>query len=348
MNEYLLVAILRGERKGWFYSLIRLILFPLSLGFAAIATCRSLAYDWGILKQYRVEAQVISVGNITVGGTGKTPLTLLLAEALQDVRRLAILSRGYRSSSEKKDQVQLVDYQTDATICGDEPALLARRLSHTHCFVGKNRLQAAHKAVESGCDLLILDDGMQHRCLYRDADIVVINGNEPFGLDYFLPRGFLRESPRALKRASLIILNHSSSEKVIAKIRLYSQAPIVHTRMILQNIEPLQKEVLAVFCAIGQPQMFIRSLQQQGCKIVNTLFLSDHAAITFDQVHDFAEKSQKLGATCLVCTEKDSVKLAAENTLKIPIIPILARLEIVDGLEDWNAFLSEYSVAYSK
>ena len=168
------------ERGAWF-------LAPLSWLWGLVSFCRNTLYDRGWLSISRVERPVVSVGNLVAGGTGKTPLVHLIASRFAH-RRVAILSRGYGPIP-------------------DEPLLLRRRLSAVKVYIGKNRVELAKQAIEEGAQLLILDDGFQHRALHRDFDLVILSGADPFGKGHFLPRGFLRDSPRRLKDADAIFIS---------------------------------------------------------------------------------------------------------------------------------------------
>ena len=206
-------------------------------------------YEKGWMRRYVPPVPlVISVGNIVAGGTGKTPVTLLLAGAFYERFTVAILSRGYRSKAEKLDApVLLCEGQGPtfpASYCGDEPYLFAQRLPKAIVIVGGDRKKASFLAAKAGAQAIFLDDGMQHRRLVRDFDVVVVDVGDPFGQGYFLPRGFLRDDICSLARANLIILNHINDSEQFTSVKMqlepYSLAPIIGTKGFVVAIRDLK------------------------------------------------------------------------------------------------------------
>jgi tetraacyldisaccharide 4'-kinase len=298
---------------------------------------------------------VISVGNIVAGGTGKTPVTLLLAGALYERFTIAILSRGYRSKAEKLDTpILLCEGQgptLPASYCGDEPYLFAQRLPKAIVIVGGNRKKASFLAAKAGAQAILLDDGMQHRRLARDFDVVVVDVDDPFGQGYFLPRGFLREDIRSLSRANLIVLNHIQDAEQFASVKLrlhpYSQAPVVGTKGYVIAIRDLKGQEVTIpedrnigmFCAIAHPEYFRRTLEQEGFQVISEYILADHETFREKDLEQFAQASLKKGAKWLICTEKDRVKLQDQLNLALPVLWIQLELQIVAGQEEWQNFL---------
>lgn len=317
--------VIKRQHTGFLPTLLKPALWLLSLPFGAIAKSRSWMYDHKYLPSYSIpNATVISVGNIVVGGTGKTPVVLMLAEELSKQATVAILSRGYRAPAERQSQPVILSKGNGplfpAALCGDEPYMLARRLPQAIVVVGRDRVQAAKMAVEAGAKILVVDDGMQHRRLQRDRDIVVINGEDPFGQGHYLPRGFLRESPEALARADLIVLTNvrdaKHAKELTEKLRRYTKAPIEVAQMKVTAlksangaVETISGKRVGLFCAIAHPEAFERTISGLGAKVVTRLILSDHATISKEQLEAFVEESRRCGAEMIVCTEKDQVKL---------------------------------------
>ena len=220
-------------------------------------------------------------------------------------------------------------------------------------YVGKNRVEAAKLAIEAGADTLLLDDGMQYRSLHRDHDIVVIDARDPFGRDHFLPRGFLREHPRALSRASLIIVNHASSENIFQKLKekvgVWSDAPVVGVTP--QYIETLsldektkldikEKKVLA-FCGIAKPKYFFELLEKQGVEVVSREVLPDHEKASKSFLIKAMQKAKALKADCILCTEKDAVKINSNEPFSQTIGYVKIKLVVTYGKEVFEKAISK-------
>lgn len=356
--ELYLRDVIRGRRQGLLAHLIKACLLPLSWFYKWGVAFRNWLYDQGWMRRYVPPIPlVISVGNIVAGGTGKTPVTLLLVQAFYERFTVAILSRGYRSQVEKlENPVLLCEGQGPAfpaSYCGDEPYLLAQRLPKATVIVGGDRKKASFLAAKAGAQMIVLDDAMQHRRLARDFDIVVVDVDDPFGQGYFLPRGFLREDRCSLQRASLIVLNHISNleqfSAVKEQLKVYASAPIVGTQGHIsairnlngQEVEIPKDQPVGMFCAIAYPEYFRRTLEQLGFTVVSEYILPDHDAIREKDLEQFAQKSLKKGAAWLICTEKDRVKLGHDLSLSLPIAWVQMDLQVVAGQEEWQAFLKQ-------
>jgi tetraacyldisaccharide 4'-kinase len=357
--ESYLKEIIRGKRSGLFAWLIKCFLLPMSWCYCLGVKVRNWFYDQGWMRRYVPPISlVISVGNIVAGGTGKTPVTLMIAQFFYQRYPIAILSRGYRSKAEKTDRsVLLCDGegpQYPASYCGDEPYLFAKRLPKAIVVVGGNRKKGAILAAKEGAQVLILDDGLQHRHLVRDLDVVVIDIGDPFGEGYFLPRGFLRDEISSLARAQLIVLNHlRDPEKLNGMKELlkpFTSAPIVGMKGVVKSIRdfkgdevtiPLDERDVGAFCAIAHPEYFRRTLEQEGFTLVSEYILPDHMEITEKELAQFVQTSLKKKAKWIICTEKDRVKLGDVLTIGLPLIWVEMEQQVVTGLEEWNAFLKE-------
>ncbi len=312
------------------------VLYALSTLFKAGVALRNRGYDRAWFKTFKSPLPVISVGNIVAGGTGKTPLIRLLLQELVSECRVALLSRGYRSQIEKSGAVvNLAATASSPEVCGDEPFWLSSLFPKVPIWVGKNRILSAQKAFEEGAECLLLDDGMQHRRLHRDLDIVVMDGQDLFGKNHFLPRGYLRDSKRRLASAALIVVNHAGEgfEGACAQIAAYSKAPIVGMEMRLEG--DFKGKKVGVFCGIGKPHHFIKEAGRDA-NIIDTLIVADHCLPSQDELAKFAEKCRDLGAECLVCTEKDAVKLPKDLKMCLPISMAKGYLKIVAGESHWN------------
>lgn len=356
--ELYLKQVISGRRRGLDAFCIKAFLLPLSELYRFFVSCRNWLYDKGWMRRYVPPVPlVISVGNIVAGGTGKTPVTLMLAEAFYGRFKLAILSRGYRSKVEKLAvPVFLCEGEGPlfpASYCGDEPYLFAKRLPKALVIVGRNRRKASILAAKAGADVILLDDGMQHRRLVKDFEIVVVDAGSPFGNGYFLPRGFLREEREALKRGDLIFVNHLDDleqwNHIQALLKNYTAAPFVGAQAKISSLQGFSGKRLeltqgmrvGMFCAIAHPEYFRRTLEQQGLKVVSECILADHDSFSEDVLKNAAEESLEKGAECLVCTEKDHVKLQEFLSFPLPIFWAQMKLHIVAGQENWERFMQK-------
>jgi len=354
--ELYIKDIVRGKRRGVFPFLIKTVLLPFSWLYGFGVHFRNQVYEKGWMRRYVPPVSlVVSVGNIVAGGTGKTPVTLLLAGAFYERFTVAILSRGYRSKAEKQDMPILLCEGNGpvfpSSYCGDEPYVYAKRLPKSIIIVGGNRRKASFLAARAGAQAIFLDDGMQHRRVARDFDVVVVDIGDPFGHGYFLPRGFLRDTLKSFARANLIILNHTQGDEQFAKVKAqlkpYSSAPVVGANGSVADIKNLQghhvvlqkKEKAGMFCTIANPDYFKRTLEQSGFQVVNEFILPDHDSIREKDLEHFAQASLKSGASYLVCTEKDRVKLKDDLSLVLPVLWVQMNLQIVAGQEEWENFL---------
>lgn len=328
---------IEGKRRG------RSLLRALSYLYRGGVALRNWGYDHEWFKSFKAPLPIISVGNIVAGGTGKTPFVKFLVEQLQGVGPVAILSRGYRSLAEKSGQTLCVNAKTVVVECGDEPYWLSQQLPQAQVWVGKNRCKSAHQAHAAGARIAILDDGMQHRQLKRDFEIVLMNGDDLLGKGFFLPRGFLRDSPRRLQEADLIgVVGEAPQAEVEKELRRWSDASIVFFQT--KTEVSLQGKRVGVFCAIAAPERFLKTVRAAGGKIITTYFKPDHHPFFPHEVEHFAKES---GAEMLVCTEKDFVKLPSNLPCRAPIIPLPCHLEITGNLPLWEAMLSKIKTRIS-
>lgn len=310
---------------------------------------RHLAYRKKWLPTFRVSVPTVSIGNLVVGGTGKTPLVQMLANALEAEGKIAILTRGFRSKAEKALKPVCINGAADSDRVGDEPLLLART-TRASVWVGADRVLSAQQAEAEGAACLILDDGFQHRRLLRDIDIVAVDANNPVGRGRLMPYGLLRDVPERLKEADLIVATHTSGlehyEQVKKELSRYTQAPIMAMRHVLNGIEFLKGRLIGAFCGIGRPDYFFDALQQAGAQIVFKRALLDHEGFTEGELDAFAGACQERGALDLVCTEKDWVKLSPAGIdrlaqVGVKVFPIAVRLEMVAGQEHWDQILEK-------
>ncbi|MGD9638189.1 MAG: tetraacyldisaccharide 4'-kinase [Alphaproteobacteria bacterium] len=273
-----------------------------------------------ISKPYKAPVPVICVGNLTVGGVGKTPVCIALSELLsKGISNIFFLTRGYKG---KLKNISVSTTAHNADTVGDEAVLLSR---YAPTIVNQNRALGAKFAVDNGAKLLIMDDGFQNPHLYKDFSFVVIDGSQGFGNGFVLPAGALRESISiGLKRANAVIIigedKHNLS-KMIKKFNL----PIIHARMILNKsaINNLIASKVIAFAGIGIPQKFFDSLKNSKLELKETIAFPDHHKYSENELEKLVSKAKSIGAA-LVTTEKDYVKIP--NAFKPNIIPIPVKI----------------------
>ena len=288
---------------------------PISVIFGAGVTIRNTLYDRRIFKVHELARPVISVGNISVGGTGKTPFVIALGELLNR-RGIAfdVLSRGYGRSS---TEIAVVDPDGTPASFGDEPLLMARKLG-VPVIVGADRYQAGLLAEKQfSSKLHLLDDGFQHRRLHRDFDIVLLPAEDYRGT--LLPVGRLREPLKALRRADAVVLQErlelSSGPK-----RVWN----VHRKI---EIAENSGRVIA-FCGIGRPQQFFDALQEHGHEVAGTMVFRDHHHYAESDISRLLETKKKLNASGFITTEKDAINLGRLVTQLGPLQTASLRMEL--------------------
>ncbi|KAA0892029.1 tetraacyldisaccharide 4'-kinase [Oryzomonas rubra] len=331
-------SVATGTRKGLAGRLLVLALSPVALLYACIQIIRSTLYGKQILTVKRLPRPVISVGNITVGGTGKTPATAFIARLLiARGLKVAVLSRGYGGSMEGQTAIVADGDATrlDAGQCGDEPYLLAATVPGLMVVMGADRQRAGLLAMEQlSPDIFLLDDGFQHLRLQRDLNILLVDCAHPFGNGWTLPAGLLREPISAVQRADLIIHTRcplgfspaplAGKPACSARHRLGAALPLSGGPLV--SFDALRGTKVLAFAGIGEPDPFFEELRTLGLDVVRTIPFPDHAAYTPAQLAGLGEAFRGCGAEYAVTTEKDGVKLrrlAPEFAQKV----LLARLE---------------------
>src|SRR6201984_2480258 len=305
------IDVVLERRHGLRASILRGILYALSFAYERVVQFRLFLYRKRVFRERALGCLVISVGNLTVGGTGKTPIVEKFARALQaGGRRIAILSRGYKSVPRKRNWLNWLRTDSDpprivsdgksllldSLIAGDEPYMLAHNLKDVIVLVDKDRVKSGRFAIDNWkVDTLLLDDGLQYLHLKHRLDIVLIDRQAPFGNEFLLPRGTLREPPRNLRRASLIFLTKStgeSNDQLIRRIRRYNRtAEIIecaHQPLHLQNVltgeqlplDRLRDTYVGSICGIAAPESFEEGLQKLGARLELSKRYTDHHRYT--------------------------------------------------------------------
>ena len=317
--------LLGGQRRGVRPAILRGFLSLGEIPYWAAVAWRNWRYDRSASKSQKVAVPVISVGNLTVGGTGKTPLVAWLARWFrQRGVRVAVVSRGYGVEYGQRN---------------DEAMELELRLPDVPQMQNPDRVAGALAAIEEfQCQLILLDDGFQHRRLRRDLDIVLLDATEPFGFGHLLPRGLLREPVSSLRRAHVVVLSRADAvapvrrEEIRARVRRYapsavwveaSHAPhaLVNSSGEARPPDVRGKRVLA-FCGIGNPGAFRRTLEALGAEVAAFREFADHHAYVRDDIAALAQATRECSAELAVCTHKDLVKIRADRLGAVPLFAL--------------------------
>jgi tetraacyldisaccharide 4'-kinase len=348
-----------GRESGYLF--LKLFLFSISIGYGGIVRLRETLYKKGLLHSKRLSCPVISIGNLTVGGSGKTPMTIYVAELIQGLGYgVAIISRGYKGQAEKIGGVVC----DGRTICmgpdtaGDEPVMVARRLKTIPVIVGQNRFKAGRLAIqEFKPDVLLLDDAFQHLKLHRDLNLVLLDSKAPLGNTYLFPRGTLRETASALSRGDAVILTRSEIGKAssLGQIKKYfPRKPIFHSshipyiyKIVAGNRSQLRdrqtisskydfdtfknKKVFA-FSGIASNDDFRRTIESFHCKLESFSEFSDHHQYSDTELDEILKSATDLSAEFIFTTEKDYVRIA--HKIKWPIDLVIIGIEILFGESD--------------
>lgn len=365
--EQFAVDVILERRAGKRAGILRCILFAISLLYRRIVVLRLYLFHKHFLRKHQIGCPVISIGNLTVGGTGKTPVVEKLARDLSvRGRRVAILSRGYKSvrrrqTGKERRPVRVVSeggaLLLDSKTAGDEPFMLAKNLHGVAVVVEKDRVACGVHAVSSlGSDLLILDDGLQYLKLHRRFDLVLIDREVPFGNEHLLPRGTLREPPEHLRRATHILITKcdgSNLSTLHERIRKYNRtAPILecrHRPVELQDfatgailpLEKLRGLRAGVLSAIASPESFEQGLQRLGVELELTQSFADHHRYSRREMERFMKRCERRGVACILTTEKDAVRMPRLIQQSIPIYYLRIEIEILTGMEHWKRLLDQ-------
>ena len=380
--EQLTIDVVYNRRQGFWIPLYQFILKCGSYIFSSIVRLRHFLYETRILRNQPLGCMVLVVGNLTVGGTGKTPVVERLARSLTERgRKVAILSRGYKSKNRplyKKigDWVANKDPLPPKVVsdgkhvllgsdeAGDEPFMLAYNLPGVVVIVDKNRVKGGQYAIRHyGVDTLILDDGFQYLPLKGRLNLLLVDKTNPFGNHSLLPRGILREPIRHLNRASYIFLTKSDGqpdEELSAIFKKYNPTAEViecmHSPKYLKSVngdeifplDTLKGKRIAVLSGIAIPESFEKSLRKLGAKLVCNKRFMDHHRFTEKELDTFFNEAEKEQVDMILTTEKDAVRIPADCTPNLPFYYLRLEIEILSGMEDFNEAVSRICFPKSK
>jgi tetraacyldisaccharide 4'-kinase len=331
-------------------TVIESLLWPASVLYGTVASLRARAYRKGLFRQKRLAGIVVSVGNVTTGGTGKTPMVVWLGQRFAESgKKVGVLSRGYRPlpvSSGVRGNAQ------DMRGWNDEVALLHNRLGdQVELGTGARRFEKGRELEWRGVSCFILDDGFQHLQLARDVDIVMIDATKPFGGGHVLPSGRLREPISALRRADVVVI-HRTPERVPAieaVIRRHSGAPMFFSQTKLLGLEkyretersavPARDGRFFAFSGIGNPSAFLADLKKWGVEAAGSESFRDHYHYTQEDINRLESKARAIGADALICTEKDIYDLPAGLATRMPMVFCRIGLQFNDEEALWQAIV---------
>ncbi len=368
--EQFAIDVILERRHGLRARLLRSLLYLLSFVYERIVQLRLFLYRKRILRERTLGCLVVSIGNLTVGGTGKTPIVEKFARALRSGgRRVAILSRGYKSVPQPMPKKRFAFLRPklpppprivsdgkslllDSLAAGDEPYMLANNLKDVIVLVDKDRVKSGLYAIkELKADTLLLDDGLQYLHLKHRLDIVLIDRQAPFGNEYLLPRGTLREPPANLRRASYIFITKSTGEPndaLVQRIRKFNRtAEIIecaHKALHLQNVltgeqlplEELRDAFIGSLCGIAAPESFEDGLRKLGARIEIAKRYTDHHRYAENELQSFINRCLRRDLAMIVTTEKDAVRFPRLIKTEVPFYFLRVEIEILSGHESWE------------
>ena len=359
--------LISGQSSGICAFLLKVLLRIASILYSVIVRLRNFLYSNGWLKTHHVDAAVICAGNITVGGTGKTPLVVWLCRQIASCYKCAILTRGYKATQDTKRYA-------------DEPTMLAECCPRANVIVNPDRVAGAAEAIKKyGAQVLIMDDGFQHRRLARDLDIVAIDATLPFGYGKMLPAGLLREPVTSLKRAGAVVITRCDQidennlrkleedlrainpEMVIAK-SIHAPSSIEHFNSVVipakagiqkgsetmdsrfrgnDNVEHLKGKRIFAFCGIGNPDAFLNTIRALGAELVGSKIYDDHYHYTDSCLFEISEQAGETGANLILTTQKDWTKLIlnfksqiSNSISSIPFACLTVEIQFLTGLDE--------------
>lgn len=323
------------------------ILWPLTVTYGAVTRLRAALYRAEILRQKRLAGVVISVGNVTAGGTGKTPMALWIAERLAaEGKHAAILTRGYKGET-----------SAEGTNSDEAQLLRARLGDRVEVGIGADRFVTGCELRKRGIEWFVLDDGFQHLQLARDVDIVMIDATDPFG-GKLLPAGRRREPISALRRADVIVIMRSAHAAAVEmQIRRHSSAPVFYARTELRYLRKLgtdgQREAsetagavelrgrkLFAFCGIGNPAAFLADLKRWNVQTAGHKFFRDHHRYGQREMDALVREARASGADALICTEKDVFNLSGVRAHGMDVFYCVIVLGVERADEFWRAVMA--------
>ena len=362
-----LIQRIMTEQARYPYFSFSTMLLAGSLLYAGGVRLRALSYSKEWCPRKRLPCPVVSVGNLTTGGTGKTPMTMHLAQTIQEHGyKAVIISRGYKGRYNAPALVVGDGQQVlaDSHLAGDEPFLMAALGGGIPVVVGRDRFSAGRYAIERfNPDLLLLDDGFQHLRLHRDLDLLLLDADRPFGNFHLLPRGTLREPVKAVLRADAIVLTRSQGAPIYYEplcraawprpVFLGEHAPVLRGILpaaipcegtfsevrVLAGPERWNSENVMAFSGLARNDLFRRSVCELGFNLLDTLAFDDHHAYQLPDMKIIFSKAARAGAGMLITTDKDFVRLPKGLRFPLPLIIVGVSMMVTNGTTDWGEYI---------
>ena len=375
LEQYFL-EVISGRRRKWYDRLLTDVLFIASRFYRMAVQFRIWMYDKRVIRNHALGCLVVSIGNLSCGGTGKTPVVEVFARTLSAKgRRVAILSRGYRSRKRtfREKLVQAFRQRKmeappkvvsdgrnlllNSEYAGDEPYMLASNLPQVAVVVDKDRVKSGIYAIDHfQSDVIILDDGFQYLMLKPHINIVLVDATDPFSNGHVLPRGVLREPIKNIRRADYIFLTKSDGSHRIGHIKRFIRRHTRRAEIIecchrprhlvrvgtgeILPLETLRGAKVAALSAIARPDSFERFLEQLGAELTAKDHFADHHRYTQQEIIDFVNLSKAAGAEMIVTTEKDAVRIPRLDRCDVPICFLRIEIDILSGRESFDQCIS--------
>ncbi|MEI7864581.1 MAG: tetraacyldisaccharide 4'-kinase [Chthoniobacterales bacterium] len=365
------VDVILERKEGGRANVLKMVLGCLSLIYGRAVQLRLALYRGRLFRSQELGCPVVSIGNLTVGGTGKTPVAEMLARELQKRgRRVAILSRGYKSVPRpfmqrlRNKLFKSLDLfpprivsdgnrvLLDSRLAGDEPHMLAKNLPGVCVLVDKDRVKSGlHALRHFDTDIMLLDDGLQYQRLRHQLDVVLVDRQSPFGNERLLPRGTLREPPGNLRRASFIIITKSAPQpdfQLISRLRRLNRTAAIiecdHVPRYWQDIvsgqqfpvDHLDGRFVGAMSGIARPESFEEAVRRLGAKVEITKSFADHHRFTKKEILRFLEWCDRRSLDALVTTEKDAVRFPEIDNPCVPMLFLRVEIEILRGRGEWE------------
>jgi tetraacyldisaccharide 4'-kinase len=364
MNQDFYHRLVSGQKKGCFAALLKMLLTALAQIYSIIITLRNLMYNTKILKTHHKEAIIISIGNITTGGTGKTPLAVWLCNLLLERKiNSAILTRGYKttkSSKHSKVGAGEVSFQNYF----DEPAILSEECPNSKIVVNPDRVAGAAEAISKfAARVLIMDDGFQHRRLTRNLDIITIDSTLPFGYGKILPAGLLREPINSLKRADAVVITRCDQTTASELDKIENKLQAINPDMVIARsahavvgikavdgniieIKNIKGKKIFAFCGIGNPNTFLNTIKSLGTELAGSKIHNDHHRYTQACLADIYKQAGDEKVDLILTTQKDwtKIKHLTLDSNGIPLAYLKIKIKFLKG-EDKLRHLIEEALA---